>query len=96
MIRWRTEDELTCACGNSPQDGGFYAANASGEEVDPTEKTWDGATWLCAGCGAVEIVADFTSYTCAGCGEVEEYEKGVLVDSELICQTCAREEEDNA
>jgi hypothetical protein len=36
------------------------------------------------------------TYTCVGCGEVEEYEKGVLVDSELICQTCAKEEAANA
>ena len=68
MIRWRKEDELTCSCGNSPQDSGFYPANASGEEVEPiayssdsdeVKHGWDGSTWLCAGCGAMEVVADY-------------------------------------
>lgn len=35
----------------------------------------------------VKKMAD--TYTCVGCGEVEAYDKGVLVDSELVCQTCA-------
>jgi hypothetical protein len=69
MIRWIAEDELGCACGNTITGGGFYAANASGEEVEPityssdsedVRHSWDGSTWLCGGCGAVEIVPDFT------------------------------------
>jgi hypothetical protein len=61
MIRWRTDDELVCECGNEPWIHGFYAADlATGEEVEAYPRgTWDGRTWLCAGCGAVEVVADY-------------------------------------
>lgn len=60
MIRWRTEDELTCSCGNSPQDSGFYAADLeTANEVEPTKWGWDGVSWLCAGCGIVQVVADY-------------------------------------
>jgi hypothetical protein len=59
MIRWETEDALKCECGNEPWIHGFYTANlATREEVDLyLGEDWDGETWLCAGCGAVEIVA---------------------------------------
>jgi hypothetical protein len=30
------------------------------------------------------------TYTCAECGEEEPYAKGVLVDSALMCSTCAK------
>jgi hypothetical protein len=58
MIRWRKDDELVCECGNEPWIHGFYAADlATGEEVEPyIGGTWDGRTWFCAKCGAVESV----------------------------------------
>lgn len=68
MISWRTEDELTCSCGNAPADSGFYPANKDGIEVEPiayssdsdeVKHSWDGSTWLCGKCGAVEVVADY-------------------------------------
>lgn len=61
MIEWISEDELGCACGNEPWISGFYAADiVTKEEVEPyIGGTWDGKTWFCAGCGAVEEVTPY-------------------------------------
>jgi hypothetical protein len=29
------------------------------------------------------------TYTCAGCGEEDEYSKGTVVNSEMVCQPCS-------
>jgi len=60
MITWRSEHELGCTCGNSPQDGGFYTADMERGEVDPTRTgEWDGKTWICGSCGIVQEVASW-------------------------------------
>lgn len=45
------KDAWHCICGNTPGDGGFYACDKDGNEVEPTEKDWTTDLYVCADCG---------------------------------------------
>ena len=47
------KDAWHCICGNTPPNGGFYACDEQGNEVEPTEADWKTGNYVCADCGRI-------------------------------------------
>ena len=47
------KDAWHCICRNTPCGDGFYACDAEGHEVEPTEAEWTTGLYVCFGCGRI-------------------------------------------
>lgn len=51
MITYHKTEDLSCECGNEPDQDGFFPCNYKGERVEPVGN-WDG-TFICERCEAL-------------------------------------------